>query len=122
MEHLPADKELRSKERIASNTNRDAYQALINRQMGNDWLDLEKHVAWHGGYVLNGVVTKRNEGGWLLILKAHRNGRAYASYIQCASLSECFELGGEFAARGIFTWQEDQWPSKWLKARLGINK
>lgn len=120
MGQVPTDKELRSKERIASNTNRDAYQALINRRMGNDWLDLEKHVAWHGGYVLDQVIAGKNEGGWLLILKAHRNGRAYACFIQCASLSEAYELGGEFGSRGVLTWQPDKRPGKWVKERLGI--
>lgn len=81
---------------------------------------MEKHIAWHGGYRLDQVVVRQNEDGWLLMLKAHRNGRAYVSFLQAATLPEAFELGGEFASRGILTWQDDKWPSKWLKDVLGI--
>lgn len=114
------DEQLRKNLRRTSNTPTDATQTFLNRQIASEWLDIEKHIAWHGGYVLNQVVCKRNEEGWLLIVKAHRNGRAYAAFLQTGTLAEAYELGGEFASRGVFTWQDDRWPSKWLKRQLKL--
>lgn len=102
------------------NTAHDAKQAHVNKQIAAEWLDLEKHVGWHGGYRLDQVVCRHNEDGWLLILKAHRNGRAYVAFLQTESLPEAYEFGGELAARGLLTWQHDKWPSRWLKETLGI--
>lgn len=111
---------VRSEDPTRYNTPWDARQALINKSIASEWLDLEKHVAWHGGYKLDQAVCRQNDEGWLLILKAHRNGRVYAAFIQAATLAEAYELGGEFAARGILTWQQDNWPSKRLKKLLGV--
>lgn len=114
------DARLRSDERRTNERNKDAWQALINTQIGNQWLDIEKHIGWHGGYRLNQLVLKKNDEGWLLIVKAHRNGRAYAAYLQTESLPEAYEFGGELASRGLLTWQQDKWPSDWLKNLLNI--
>lgn len=114
------DEELRGIPRIANDANRDAWQSHLNKAIGAEWLDLQKHVAWHGGYRLCQVVVRRNEEGWLLILKAHRNGRAYVSFVQTETLPEAYELGGEFASRGVLTWQHDEWPGKWVKKLLGL--
>lgn len=111
---------VRSELRMGNHSQTDARQAFLNAQVGNEWLDLEKHAAWHGGYRLNQVICRKNEDGWQLIVKAHRNGRAYVAYLQTGSLPEAFEFGGEFASRGLLTWQHDDWPSKWLKRTLGI--
>jgi len=115
-----ADGEVRSEEPTAYDTSFDTGQAFVNKQIAAQWLDLQKHVAWHGGYRLDQVVCRKNADGWLLILKAHRNGRAYASFLQTESLEEAYEFGGELAARGLLTWQQDKWPSRWLKETLGI--
>lgn len=112
--------DLRSELRTGHHSQTDARQAFLNAQIGNEWLDIEKHVAWHGGYRLNQVICRQNEEGWLLIIKAHRNGRAYKAFLQAASLPEAYEFGGELASRGLLTWQHDEWPSKWLKRTLGI--
>lgn len=114
------DAEVRSELRMSNQTRTDAQQAFVNAQIGREWLDLGKHVAWHGGYRLNQVICRQNEGGWQLIIKSHRNGRAYVAYLQAESLPEAFEFGGELASRGLLTWQPDDWPSKWLKRTLGI--
>lgn len=103
---------LRENSRIPGTTSWDASQALINRKIGAEWLDLEKHVAWHGGWRLDQVICKVNEEGWLLILKAHRNGRRAVAFIQAETMPEAYELCGEFAARGVLTWQPDKWPPK----------
>lgn len=114
------DEELRSEERRKGHTNLDVWQAHINKQIAAEWLDIEKLVAWHGGYRLNAVLIKKNDEGWLLMIKAHRNGRAYVAYVQSASLAEAYEFGGELSSRGLLTWQDDKHPSNWLKKLLNI--
>lgn len=114
------DTQLRSEERRKGHTNRDAWQARINQQIAAEWLDMEKLVAWHGGYRLNALIVKKNEHGWMLMVKAHRNGRAYVAYVQSESLPEAYEFGGELASRGLLTWQHDGYPTTWLKRLLNI--
>ncbi len=118
--HIPAEEALRKNLRGAEHTKTDARQAWLNKQIGSEWLDIEKHIAWHGGYRLDRLIVSRNDDGWLLMVKAHRNGRPYVSFLQGGTVAEAFELGGEFSARGVLTWQADEWPSKWLKRRLGM--
>lgn len=111
---------MRSEDPTRYNTLFDTQQAFVNKQIAAEWLDTAKHVAWHYGMSLDQVVCKKNEAGWLLIIKAHKNRRVYASFVQAASLAEAFELGGELAARGHLTWKWDKWPSKRLKRLLGV--
>lgn len=111
---------VRSVDPTEYNTNWDAAQALVNRKIAAEWLDVEKHVAWHGGYRLDQVVCRQADDGWLLILKAHRNGNCYAAFVTAPTLPEAYELTGEFAARGVLAWQADKWPSNRLRHLLGI--
>lgn len=120
MTHRRREQKVRSEEPTTNNTQTDAFQAFINKQIGSDWLDLEKHVAWHGGYVLDQVICRRNEKGWQLILKVWRKGRPFVTYWQAESLAEAYELGGQMASKGFFTWEPDKWPSKWLKDALSM--
>lgn len=122
MARTPADSEVRSEDPTRHDISTDARQASINRQIGNDWLDLGKHVAWHGGYKLDQVICRQNEGGWQLILKAWRRGRPYAAYWQAETLSEAFDYGGQVASKGLLEWELDKYPSKWLKDTLGIKQ
>lgn len=94
-------------------------QETINRQIAGQLLDLDKHVAWHGGYVLDQVVFRRVDQGWTVIVKAHRNGHAYAAFVNGESLLDTMELVGEFADRGILAWSDDKYPSNRLKKLLG---
>lgn len=109
---------LRSEEGRVSHSNGDAKQAFINRSIGAQFLDLEKHVSWHGGFILDQVVFRRQEEGWVVIFKVHRNGQAYAAFINGATLPETIELAGEFADRGILSWSQDKYPSNRLKKLL----
>lgn len=120
MKQSRPDGKVRSEEPTTYNTLFDARQAFVNKQIAAEWLDLEKHVAWDYGYTVDQVVCRRNDEGWLLIIKAYKGKRVYASFIQADSLTEAFELGGEFASRGVLTWQQDEWPSKRLQKLLGI--
>lgn len=114
------EQKVRSKDPTRYNTSYDVAQAGVNRQIKAEWLDVEKHVAWHGGYILDQISVRRNEDGWQLILKVYRNGRPYVSYVQTDTLPEAFDFGGELASKGLLTWQSDEWPSKWLKKLLGL--
>lgn len=96
----------------------ESLQAWINAQIGAAWLDLDKHCAWHGGYLLDQVVARRGEAGWTVILKAYRGQTAYVAFIPAESLTEAYELTGEHALRGQLTWGVDRWPSKRLKKHL----
>lgn len=120
MARTRADRKVRSEEPTAYDTLFDTKQAFVNKQIAAEWLDIQKHAAWYGGYVLDQVVVKRNKDGWLLIFKASRRGRVYAAFVQAATPAEAFEFGGELAAKGQLTWEHDKWPSRWLKDTLGI--
>lgn len=100
--------------------NTETSQAWINTQIGFSWLDMEYHVAWHGGYVLDQVVARREDYGWLIVLKATRGKTAYASFTEARTLTEAYELVAEFAERGVLTWQRDKWPSRRVKRFLGL--
>ena len=90
----------------------DARQAFINRSIGMGFLDMEKHLGWHGGYLLEAVSVKKNEDGWLCMVKAKRNGSQWVAYVNASSFPESLELAAEFAERGILTWHKDKWPRK----------
>lgn len=120
MSQMPADGKVRSEDPTRYNTLFDAKQAFVNQQIAAEWLDIQKHVAWHGGYLLDQVVCRQNKDGWLLIIKVHRRGRVYAAFVQTETVAEAYELGGEWASRGLLTWQHDDWPSKWLQRLLGV--
>ena len=93
-------------------------QAWINMQIGAAWLDLEKHVAWHGEYVLDQVVARQDDDGWMVVLKAYRRVTAYVTFISARTMSEAYDLAGEMASKGSLTWQVDKWPSTRLKRLL----
>lgn len=116
---MAADETVRSVDHTTSTRNWNAIQETIHRAIAAQWLDLDKHIAFHGAYVLDQVVCRRQDDCWQMILKAHRNGRPYASYVSAPSMWEAFELTGEFADRGVLTWQADDYPSKRLKRLLG---
>ena len=80
-------------------------QAFINSQIMAEFLDIDKHVAWHSSRVLDQVILKVTDEGWLIILKASRNGTRWVSFVGGTTLVEAIETCGEFANRGILTWQ-----------------
>lgn len=91
-------------------------QTWVNSQINAMYLDIDKHIAYVDAMVLDQVLCRATETGWLLILKAHRGKASYAAFIATETLSEAYELAGEFAARGCLTWQRDKWPPK-IKSR-----
>lgn len=96
----------------------ETLQAWVNAQIGAAWLDLDKHCAWHGGFILDQVVVRCGDEGWQVILKAYRGQTAYVAFIPAETLAEAYELTGEHALRGWLTWDKDKWPSKRLKKLL----
>ena len=109
-----------SKDAGETQTITEVHQELINRGIAAQWLDLEKHVAWHGRYVLDQVVARRDDDGWTLMVKASRGKQVYIAYVKAETLAATYELAGEWADRGVFAWQHDEYPSKRLKRQLGI--
>lgn len=87
-------------------------QAFINSKIGAEFLDIEKHVAWNGGFVLDQVICRRTKDGWLMLIKVHRNSRQVVAFVAASTYTEAYELAGEFASRGCLTWQDDKWPPK----------
>lgn len=106
-----------SVDRRADTTKTDAWQALINRKVAAELLDLDKHIGWTDSMVLDQLVCRRTVEGWLVIIKAHRNGARRAAFVSGATYTEALELAGEFAARGCLTWQKDKWPPKRLEGK-----
>lgn len=93
-------------------TNGDARQALINRSIALTFLDLDKHLAWNGGYSLTGLSVTSKDDGWQAVIKARRNGGQWVAFVMGGTYSEAIELAAEFADRGVLTWMRDKWPSR----------
>jgi hypothetical protein len=108
---------VRSEDRTANTIMNEARQAAVNRAIGSSFLDLDKEVAWNGGYVLNQLIVRRDGDGWQGLVKASRNGNDYVAYAGGGTYAEVIELIGEFAGRGCFTWLKDRYPPKrrWFK-------
>lgn len=107
-----------SKDAWAKQRQIDARQVFLNSQVAAQWLDLEKYIAWHDKLVLDQVICKKVDEGWLVILKAPGRRGPLASFILAGSLIEAFEMAGEWASRGVLTWVEDKWPPKARKQFL----
>lgn len=95
-------------------------QAFVNSQIGMAWLDLEQHCAWHGAYILDQVVARRGEDGWMIVIKAYKGKYAWAAFIEARTLAEAYELAADCAEKGSLVWSKDKWPSRQVKQRLGL--
>lgn len=116
MTHNRLQPKLRAGAPRASNSKAAPSQEWVNSSINAMYLDIDKHIAYVDALVLDQVLCRATEIGWLLILKAHRGRKSYAAFIATESLAEAYELAGEFAARGCLTWQRDKWPPK-IKSR-----
>lgn len=110
---------LSSKEARTKGNQTEARQAWINMQIHAEFLDLEKHVGWDSGHVIDQVVLRKQDEGWMGMIKAHRNGTAACAFVWAEDLPGLIALMGEFASRGVLTWQKDKYPSSRLKRLLG---
>ena len=90
-------------------------QQFVNRKIEADLLEIDKHVGWNNTMVVDQIICKVTEDGWLFIVKAHRNGQRKVAYVSGETYSEAMELGAEFAKRGCLTWQKDRWPPKLMR-------
>lgn len=75
------------------------------------------NTGYMDGMVMDQLIVKANEDGWLVMVKAHRNGRRRVAFVSGSTFAEALELAADFAARGILTWQPDRWPPKILQKR-----
>ncbi len=116
MDKLRAQPKLRTKVPSANHRRAAPSQEWVNTSINAMYLDIDKHIAYVDALVLDQVLCRATETGWLLILKAHRGRKSYAAFIATETLAEAYELAGEFAARGCLTWQLDKWPPK-IKSR-----
>ncbi len=94
-----------------------ATQEFINKKIGAEFLDLEKHLAYGTGVLLDQLLLRKQAEGWLVIVKGSRRGVPLAAFLAADTYAEAVEFIGEFAARGILDWQHDKWPSKHLQAK-----
>ncbi len=78
-------------------------------------LDLEKEIAYTDGLVLDQLIFKAVDDGWLGMVKARKRKRPVVTFVSGETFTETVELVAEFAQRACFTWQEDKWPSKRVK-------
>lgn len=99
---------------MALEPNRQADPDLIVAQL----LDLEKHVAWDGGYELTALTFKKRADYWLLIVKAVRKGKPYVAYARGSTYPEAAQIGGLWADTGSFLWFHDRWPTAYAKERM----
>lgn len=120
MTQMVADAILRKDFRRADRMITKTSQAFINTQIGQCWLDLEQHCAWHGEYILDQVVSRRGDDGWTIVIKAYRGKFAWVAFIEARTLSEAYDLAGEFAKKGVLVWSKDKWPSRRVKRLLGL--
>lgn len=87
-------------------------QTWLNRAIQAEVLDLALNISWNDGYVLDQLIVKSQDDGWLVIVKAHLNGHRKVAFCSGESFAEALELTAEFAAKGILTWRKDNWPPK----------
>ena len=103
-----------SVDRAARTAKAHGVQTWVNREIQAATLDMALNVGYMDGMVLDQLIVKVNEDGWLVLVKAHRNGRRRVAFVGGASFSEALELAADFAEKGILTWQKDSWPPKVL--------
>lgn len=82
----------------------------------SDLLDMEKYVQWHSRHRLDQVIFRRKGDKFQLIVKAVKNKRFWAAYLDGATWSQVLRLGGEWGVKGLLTWSQDIYPSKDAKA------
>ncbi len=87
-------------------------QTWLNRMIRADVLDFALNVGYMDGMILDKVICMQQEDGWLVIVKAHRNGRQRVAYVAGDNYADAMELAADFAAKGVLTWQMDSKPSK----------
>lgn len=113
------DDRLQTNVRRGKQTVQASEQNWLDACVVSSWLDMVQHVAWHGGYALDQIISRQDENGWMLILKAIRREQPYAAFISARTFPEACELAAEFAERGVLTWLPDKWPSHRVKRLLG---
>lgn len=87
-------------------------QVAINSRIQAHLLDIDKHVAWSEGLLLEQVNFKRVDNGWLAVIKAQSSTESLVAFVVADTLAELFEYTGNFAYKGCLDWKEDKWPSK----------
>ncbi len=87
-------------------------QAVINRGLAAQLFDMDKHISWTEGMVLNQVTIRRTDEGWQVIIKASSRRQDLASYISTDTYQESIALAGEMAENGALTWNKDKWAPK----------
>lgn len=77
---------------------------------GNYILGLPENTAYMQGFLLNALTMKRKDDTWLLILKGVKQGRHLVVYVECATFSDCLEVGADYAQKGILSFHTDKYP------------
>lgn len=108
--NTPTDRKRWSEDRRARGIEASTRQTWLNRVIRADVLDFAQNISYMDGMVLDELVVKATEDGWLAIVKAHRNGRRRVAYVGARTYAEAVELAADFAAKGVLTWQKAKRP------------
>ncbi len=65
-----------------------------------------------GRYELEQVTIRKTNKGWQAIVKVMLRRRAFVSFLDCDTFTECLEYVGEWAYGGHLVFAPDQWPTK----------
>lgn len=106
-----------SKDPSARSQQSKRRQTWLNMANQAEILDIALNVGWIDKMVLDQLIVKATEEGWLVMVKAHRNGRNRVAYCSGATFSEALELAANWAATGVLSWVPDRWPPKILRKR-----
>lgn len=71
-------------------------------------LELEKELAYCEKVVYQGHTIRRQEKGWLLVLRAKKAGRPVVAFIGGRDVATCFELARTFTLHGGLKWLPDR--------------
>lgn len=77
--------------------------------IGKDMQALVELVGWNAHATLTGVNIKSDDDGWLVILKAKKNGKAVVHFTGARTWNDALEVLIYEITHDMLTWREDKY-------------
>lgn len=79
-------------------------------------LSINQNIAWGGGVTFDQLIIRKQDEGFLAIVKGVQRGKPVVAYVGGRHFAETIESVAEWAAKGDLVWKVDIYPSARVRA------